>query len=105
MLQRTKKAALPAACALLLSGLGAPAVWADIFVSGANTTASDILSFSQVTGVPKLDIPISGPLPNGTAGMAMGPDGNLYAANNGKQTILRFNPSSGAFIGTFVAPG
>ncbi len=94
-----------AAGAILLSVLGASAAWADIYVSGANTTGSDIVSFSQVTGLAKLDMNVSGPLPNNTSGLAIGPDGNLYVANSSKQAVLRFNPVSGAFIGTFVAAG
>ena len=89
----------------VMCGLWLPAARADVFVSGANTTFSDILSFSQYTGAFKLDMPISGPLPNDTAGMAIGPDGNLYVVNSSKQTVLRFNPVNGAFIGTFVTAG
>jgi len=44
-------------------------------------------------------------LPNGTNGMAIGPDGSLYVVNTGHQTVLRFNPASGALIGTFVPAG
>lgn len=92
-------------CALLMSSLGAPAARADIYVSGANTTESDILSFSQVTGVNKLDMSVTTSLPNGTNGMAFGPDGNLYVVNTGHQTVLRFNPFTGALVGTFVPAG
>jgi len=88
-----------------MSSLGAPAAWADIYVSGANTTESDILSFSQVTGVTKLDMSVTTSLPNGTNGMAFGPDGNLYVVNTGHQSVLRYNPITGAFVGTFVPAG
>jgi sugar lactone lactonase YvrE len=91
--------------ALWILSFGAPAVWADIFVSGANTTESDVVSFSQATGVAKLDMSLTTSLPNGTNGMAFGPDGNLYVVNTGHQTVLRFNPASGALIGTFVPSG
>jgi len=94
-----------AVCALAMSILFAPAVRADIFVSSANTTESDVLSFSQVTGVTKLDMSVTTSLPNGTNGMAFGPDGNLYVVNTGHQTVLRFNPISGTLIGTFVPAG
>jgi len=36
--------------------------------------------------------------------VAIGPDGNLYVADGGTGAVLRFNPSSGVLIGTFVAP-
>jgi DNA-binding beta-propeller fold protein YncE len=36
--------------------------------------------------------------------IALGPDGNLYVAN-GDSSILRYNASTGAFIGTFVTAG
>jgi hypothetical protein len=79
--------------ALWILSFGAPAVWADIFVSGANTTVSDVVSFSQVTGVAKLDMSLTTSLPNGTNGMAFGPDGNLYVVNTGHQTVLSTRPA------------
>ncbi len=38
-------------------------------------------------------------------GLAFGPDGNLYVASEGTNNILKFNGTSGAFIGEFVAAG
>ncbi len=35
----------------------------------------------------------------------IGPDGLLYVASEGNDRILRYNPYSGALVGTFVQPG
>jgi len=92
---------LPAAL-LVLSCAWTPAR-ADIFVShGAGGSLSNtVLSFSQYTGVPKETF--TGGLVS-SEGMAFGPDGNLYVADGVNKSVLRFNPSTGALIGTFVSP-
>jgi sugar lactone lactonase YvrE len=90
---------------LSMSSFCAPAAWADFFVSSANFTGGDVVSFSQVTGVPKLDMTMPTPLPNYSSGLAFGPDGNLYVANEARATVLRFSPVNGTLIGTFVASG
>jgi hypothetical protein len=90
-----------AAAALLLTGLWLSTARADIYVGTANTTLDDVVSFSAVTGAPKLDIMNSGI----TAGVAFGPDGNLYVADATHGTVLRFNPVSGAAMGTLVSAG
>jgi outer membrane protein assembly factor BamB len=79
------------------------ALRADIFVShgAGNSLSATVSSFSQYTGAAKLTI--TGGLVY-SEGMAFGPDGNLYVADQSNGSVLRFNPSTGALIGTFVAP-
>lgn len=38
-------------------------------------------------------------------GMVFGPDGDLFVASDGSNSILRYDRSSGTFLGAFVAPG
>lgn len=89
------------AAALLIPGLWLSTARADIYVGGANTTDDDVVSFSNFTGAPKLDITNNG----ATTGVAFGPDGNLYVADSTHLTVLRFNPVTGTLIGTFVSAG
>ncbi len=91
--------ALPAALAVLISSLWLPTARADVFVSGSNTLRTDVLSFSQVTAAPKLDMPVG----RETTGLAIGPDGNLYVADE-TPAVVRFNPA-GVLIGTFIPAG
>jgi|HubBroStandDraft_1064217.scaffolds.fasta_scaffold02493_2 sugar lactone lactonase YvrE len=91
----------PAALALLLAGVWLPSARADIYVGTANTTLEDVVSFSAFTGAPKLDIANNGI----TSGVAFGPDGNLYVADDTHGTVLRFNPVTGAAMGTLVSAG
>jgi len=37
--------------------------------------------------------------------LKFGPDGNLYVASFGNNTVLRYNGTTGAFMNTFVTPG
>ena len=39
---------------------------------------------------------------NAPAGMAFGPDGDLYVASNYGDEVLRYDGSTGTFLGTFV---
>ncbi|HEY6345286.1 MAG TPA: NHL repeat-containing protein [Bryobacteraceae bacterium] len=89
--------------AVLFAGAFVPAARADIFVShGAGDVDSGIVSsFSQYTGAPKLSF--TGGLVWGV-GVAFGPDENLYVADQSNGSVLRYNPSTGALIGTFTAP-
>jgi hypothetical protein len=91
----------PAALALLLAGVWLPSARADIYVGTANTTLDDVVSFSAITGAPKLDITNNGI----TTGVAFGPDGNLYVADATHGTVLRFNPVTGGAMGTLVSAG
>src|ERR1700729_2491145 len=75
---------------------------ADIFVShgAGDPLSSTVSSFSQYTGAGKLTF-------NGlvwSEGMAFGPDGNLYVADQSTGSVLRFNPSTAALLGTFTPP-
>ena len=38
-------------------------------------------------------------------GMTFGPDGNLYVSSLGRARVLRFDGTTGAYLGQFVAPG
>lgn len=94
---------LSAAWAVLFAGAFVPLARADIFVShGAGDVDSGLVSsFSQYTGAPKLSF--TGGLVWGV-GVAFGPDENLYVADQNSGAVLRYNPSTGALIGTFTAP-
>ena len=46
----------------------------------------------------------SGQLSN-PEGLTFGPDGNLYVAGGDTKSVLRYNPTTGAFIDTFVPAG
>jgi hypothetical protein len=41
----------------------------------------------------------------GMGGLAFGPDGNLYAAGFQSNNVVRYNGTTGAFLGTFVPAG
>ncbi len=42
---------------------------------------------------------------NSAKGLTIGPDGNLYVCSWGTNSVIRYNPVTGAYIDTFIAPG
>ena len=95
--------ALPAVLAMLSTGAWLPALRADIFISsGGNLPTTEAKSYSQYTGAYKLTFGSGGTVSG--QGLTIGPDGNLYVADLVSRSVLRFNPSTGALIGTFVSP-
>jgi streptogramin lyase len=44
-------------------------------------------------------------VPFGVSDVAVGPDGKLYVPGSGGTGVLRYDPATGAALGTFVAPG
>src|ERR1700722_7130576 len=95
--------ALPAVLAMLSAGAWLPALRADIFISsGGNLPTTEAKSYSQYTGAYKLTFGSGGTVSG--QGLTIGPDGNLYVADLVSRSVLRFNPSTGALIGTFVSP-
>ena len=88
----------------------------DLFVSslfgpdGTNIT-SRVLRYDAATGT-AIDVFASGGGLRGPAGLAIGPDGNLYVCSTFDHegqpfegSILRYNGTTGAFIDVFIAPG
>lgn len=85
-----------------------------ICATGARTSAAELLVSSYYTHqVSRFDAPTGqfvGPLQLGVGLVnplctRVGPDGLLYVASEGADSIQRYNPSSGAFVDTFVAGG
>jgi WD40 repeat protein len=70
----------------------------------ANSTApGGVTKINGTTGA------VVGPLTGGVLsdpeGVVIGPDHNLYVANGDLNNVLRFNPTTGNFIDTFVSSG
>ena len=86
-------------------GLGGPSgiqfFGSDLFVAGRFSNAA--YRYDGLTGAFELEIG-TGVLPT-AFGLDFGPDGNLYVASGGGQRVMKFNPISGANLGTFVASG
>lgn len=83
----------------------------NLYVS--NIGDSSVLRYDLATGSPlpapgktgaEFVSPGSGGL-SSTRDIAFGPDGALYAASEGTDAVLRFDPTTGGFLGTLVAPG
>lgn len=87
-----------ATCTLFISSLWLPAARADIFVSssGGPIPAPPVSSFSQTTGAYKFST-----VGRGQAGLALGPDGYLYAVDT--SGVGRYNPATGALVSMYVS--
>lgn len=44
-------------------------------------------------------------IPNDPEGIALGPDKNIYVASTDSNNVLKFNGTTGAFMGKFVTDG
>jgi len=71
---------------------------ADIFVT---TGGPVVISNSEYTGAPKLTMNLVSN--STTAGVAVGPDGNLYVADSTNERIVGLNPSSGLPTGVTIS--
>jgi Ca2+-binding RTX toxin-like protein len=76
------------------------------------THANTVLRYDGVTGVALPSAGNSGAIfvPAGTGlnnpeSIAFGPDANLYAVNAGTQSVVKFDGTTGAFLGTLVPSG
>ncbi len=92
--------------AVMMSGLAARA---DIFVSTGKpqfiypfNLGGQVLSYSEITGAPKLTLDVNQCCNGSTTGVAIGPDGNLYVADFNNHEVLGFDPSSGLPTGVSI---
>jgi len=90
--------------ALTVLGVLTPAHAVDLLVSSRNT--DEILRYNGTTGdfVGAFVAAGSGGL-SAPAGLAFGPDAELYMASIETNAVLRYDGGSGAFIDTFVSTG
>src|SRR5262249_55044557 len=81
----------------------------DLFVVSRNNNT--VRRYDGTTGAPRPSAGNSGALfasGNGLSdpiGIAFGPEGNLYVANFSTSTVVKFDGTTGAGLGTFVAAG
>lgn len=73
----------------------------DLFVAGRHSNAA--YRYDGSTGAYEITIG-TGAL-NTAYGLDFGPDGNLYVASGASSQVVKFNPSTGANLGAFVAAG
>ena len=70
----------------------------------SSSSPGEVSRFNGLTGA-LVGVPFgSGQLSN-PEGVTFGPDGNLYVAGGDTNSVLRYNPTTGAFINAFVSPG
>ena len=74
-----------------------------LYVS-THDSPSSVIRVDRATGAP-LGVFASGGGLSGAAGVAFGPDGNLYVGSRFTSSVIRYNGSIGGFIDTFVASG
>lgn len=75
----------------------------NLYVASSSSPGA-VSRFNGLTGAP-VGVPFgSGQLSN-PEGVTFGPDGNLYVAGGDTSSVLRYNPTTGAFINAFVSPG
>jgi DNA-binding beta-propeller fold protein YncE len=76
---------------------------AQLFVSSFPTSNMGAVIEYNSHGAPIATLPLPGVSPD-PSGVAFGPDGNLYVADEDNNDVIEFNGQTGALIGTFVLP-
>lgn len=87
--------------------------WGLVFLPGGpllvSSAGSDsVLRFNATTGAFAGSlVAAGGPIPIAPAFIRLGPDGALYVPNRfgPSSSVVKFNPESGTYLGTFVIPG
>src|ERR1043165_6261097 len=77
---------------------------ADLLVSSFNN--GRVYRFNEHTGQPvDTFVPNTNGLLNLPHGLAFGPDGNLYVASAGNDSVLRYHGTNGGFLNAFISLG